>query len=82
MHSKTVQEVLKELKTSSAGVSDEESQERLKQYGLNELKESKKISPWKIFFQQFNSIVIYILIAAVIISIFIGFTKRNGYLYD
>jgi len=71
MHSKTIEQVLKELKTSDKGLSNEEAGERLKQYGFNEIKEGKKISPWQIFLEQFNSVVIWILIAATIISAFL-----------
>ena len=72
MHSKTVEQVLKELKTTDKGLSQQEAEERLKQYGLNEIKEGKKISPWQIFINQFKSIVIWILIVATIISAFLG----------
>ena len=82
MHFKKVGEVYRELDTSEKGLSESEAKKRLEKFGPNKIKEKKKISPWKIFFQQFNSIVVYILIAAVIISIFIGFTKkmRAGFL--
>ena len=71
MHSKTIEQVFRELKTTDKGLSQSEADERLKQYGLNEIKEEKKISPLKIFLGQFNSIVIWILIAATIISAFL-----------
>ncbi len=71
MHSKAIEQVLKELKTSDKGLSQQEASERLKQYGLNEIKEGKKISPWKIFINQFKSIVVWILIFATIISAFL-----------
>ena len=71
MHSKTIEQVLKELNTSDKGISQQEAEERLKQYGLNEIKEEKKISQWKIFIEQFNSVVVWILIAATIISAFL-----------
>ncbi|MBI2652026.1 calcium-translocating P-type ATPase, PMCA-type [Candidatus Woesearchaeota archaeon] len=73
MHSKTIQEVFRELKTSEKGFSQAEAEERLKQYGLNEIKEGKKISPWEIFFGQFKSVVIWILIIATVTS---GFLKE------
>lgn len=72
MHSKTIEQALKELNTSEKGLSRQEADERLKQYGLNELKEGKKISPMEIFFGQFKSIVLWILIAATVISTFLN----------
>lgn len=72
MHHKTIEQVLKELNTSTKGLSQSEAEERLKQFGLNEIKEAKKISPFEIFINQFRSIVVWILIAATIISGFLG----------
>ncbi len=71
MHSKTIEQVLKELKTSGKGLSQQEAEERLKQYGLNEIKEAKKISPLEIFFAQFKSVIVWILIGATAISAFL-----------
>ena len=73
MHNKPIEQVLNELKTSAKGLSQKEAEERLKQYGLNEIKEGKKISPWEIFLNQFKSIVILILVIATLIS---GFLKE------
>jgi len=74
MHDKKIEEVFKELNTNKDGLTEKEAQARLKKYGYNEIKEAKKISPLIIFFRQFQSIVIYILIFALIISIFLGET--------
>ena len=71
MHYKKIQEVFKELKTREKGLSQAEAEERLIQHGLNEIKEAKKISPLEIFFAQFKSIVVWILIVATIISAFL-----------
>lgn len=72
MHSKQLPQVLKELNTSEEGLSHAEAGERLKKFGLNEIKEGKKISPFEIFLNQFKSIVIWILIFATIVSAFLG----------
>ncbi|MDP6547607.1 MAG: calcium-transporting P-type ATPase, PMR1-type [Candidatus Woesearchaeota archaeon] len=72
MHEKNIEEVFEELDTKKEGLSDKEAEKRLHEYGYNEIKEGKKISAVKIFLQQFNSSVVYILIAALIISVFIG----------
>ncbi len=69
MHfSKKASDVLLELNSSDSGLADEEARKRLGQYGLNEIKEEKKISPLKIFISQFKSVVVWILIAATVIS--------------
>ncbi|HJO02142.1 MAG: calcium-transporting P-type ATPase, PMR1-type [Candidatus Woesearchaeota archaeon] len=72
MHYKKTEEVFRELKTSKQGLTEKEADIRLKKYGYNEIKQTKKISPIKIFLEQFHNILIYILIAAVIISVFLG----------
>tara|TARA_Y100000310_G_scaffold345782_1_gene469832 strand:- start:25879 stop:28518 length:2640 start_codon:yes stop_codon:yes gene_type:complete len=64
--------VLDELKTSINGLSEEDASRRLNHYGSNQLKESKKISPVKIFFSQFNNFLIWILLIAVVISAILG----------
>lgn len=71
-HSKKIEEIFKELGTSKTGLTEKEAEKRLQKYSFNEIKQAKKISPIKIFLQQFHNILIYILIAAVIISIFLG----------
>jgi len=73
-HSAEIRNVLNELKTSEEGLSDSEAKKRLAEYGPNEIKEKKKISPVKIFINQFKSFMVAILIAAVAISAFIGET--------
>jgi len=62
---------LRELGTSDKGLLESEASERIKKYGPNEIKEGKKISPWQIFFNQFKSTVIWILIIAIVISAFL-----------
>jgi len=62
-------ETLRLLNSQRHGLSEEEAKARLEQYGPNELRRKKKTSPVVAFFKQFLSPLIYILIAAVTISI-------------
>ncbi|MBI2543615.1 MAG: cation-translocating P-type ATPase [Candidatus Aenigmarchaeota archaeon] len=71
-HSKKVEDVLEELKTGKEGLSDREAKERLLKFGRNELKETKKISPLKIFLAQFTNFLIVILIAASLLAFLVG----------
>lgn len=71
-YSRKADDVLKELNVASGGLSSSEANRRLGQFGLNEIKEEKKISPLKIFISQFKSVVVWILIAATIISAVLG----------
>ena len=71
-HQKTVQDVIEELNTSLKGLSSEEAQKRLLEYGPNELKEKKKKTLLMVFLDQFRDFMILVLIAAALISGFIG----------
>jgi len=64
--------VFEKLGSSAAGLSREEAARRLAQYGPNMLKEGKRISPLAIFLSQFKSLLIWILIAAALISSALG----------
>ncbi len=72
-YTKSSEEVLKELNTDpSRGLSQKEVEERLQKYGPNKLKEKPKKSIWKMFFAQINDTMIYILLVAALLSIFMG----------
>lgn len=64
-----IPEVFETLDSSEIGLEPEEAQKRLKIFGFNKLPRKKKISSWKIFFQQFQSVLVYILIVASIFSL-------------
>ena len=68
-HQSTSAEVLKHFSSGKDGLSKEEAQERFVQFGPNEIRCEREISPIKIFLSQFNSFIVYILISAVFISI-------------
>ena len=61
-------EVLKSLKSSFDGISEEESKTRLKEEGLNKLKEGKKTPLLVKFLQELTNPMIIILIVAAIVS--------------
>ncbi len=64
--------ILSELETSLQGISGVEAGPRLARYGLNELIEKKKKTAFVMFFDQFRDFMILVLIAAAVISGFIG----------
>lgn len=68
-HSLSVEESLKALGVPRSGLSDEEAKERLERIGRNELKSKKKVSKLFLFFKQFLSPLIYVLVAAALVSI-------------
>jgi P-type Ca2+ transporter type 2C len=71
-YNKTIEETINLFDTAQTGLAPEQITKRQEEYGLNELKATKKISPFIIFLQQFHSAVVYILIVAVIISMALG----------
>jgi len=71
-HSQSAEEVLAQLASTLEGLASHEAAQRLATNGLNELKEGKPISPLQIFLAQFKSLIIWILIAAGIISGLLG----------
>ncbi|MBT8357949.1 MAG: cation-translocating P-type ATPase [Deltaproteobacteria bacterium] len=68
-HASTSEEVLKHFSSGIGGLDEEVAKKRLSQYGPNEITRKREISPLRIFLSQFNSFIVYILIAAVIISV-------------
>ncbi len=71
-HTQSAEEVLIQLGSSANGLSVQGAAQRLAADGANEIKEGKRISPVQIFLGQFKSILIWILIAAGVISGVLG----------
>ncbi|MFH1682330.1 MAG: calcium-transporting P-type ATPase, PMR1-type [Candidatus Woesearchaeota archaeon] len=71
-HSLNEKEFFSKLNTSPKGLTHDEAEQRLHKYGLNEIKEEKKINPLTILFEQFKSPLIWLLLVAVVISALIG----------
>ncbi len=67
----TEEEILKKLETNIEGLSEEEANNRLQEYGLNELPKKKKDSIIKIFFMQFNNPITFIMLIAAALSFLI-----------
>lgn len=64
-------EVLAELNSSVQGLSSDGAESRLKVYGLNQLHEEKPPGAIAIFFSQFKSPIVWILIGAMLVSAFV-----------
>ncbi len=73
-HAKTVPEVLGALRSRESGLTEAEAAERLREYGPNKLPEGKAESLFAIFARQFQSPLIYILLAAAAIVFWTGET--------
>lgn len=73
-HALKPEEALAELKTSAEGLDSQDAQNRLRMYGLNELKREKGTSPMKLFLRQFANVLMVILLVATGLSIYVGET--------
>ncbi|MFH1668681.1 MAG: calcium-translocating P-type ATPase, SERCA-type [Candidatus Woesearchaeota archaeon] len=69
-----IKELFINLDSSEKGLSSSEAARRIQKYGSNEIVKAKGDSWFKMLLGQFNSPVIWILLAAVVVSIFIGET--------
>jgi Ca2+-transporting ATPase len=67
-----IKEVFSSLGSTLNGLTRQEAKARLEKFGPNELIEKEKISALKIFIDQFKNFLIIILLAATVVSVFIG----------
>ena len=61
--------VLKDLESSSEGLTEAQAQTRIERYGKNELQEENKKSLFVMFLEQFKNLMVIILIIAAVISL-------------
>ncbi|MFW6113689.1 MAG: calcium-translocating P-type ATPase, PMCA-type [Actinomycetota bacterium] len=68
-HTLDLEETAGELDTDlERGISDKEASTRLDSYGPNKIREEKPTSPFILFVNQFRDFMIYVLLAAAVIS--------------
>ena len=82
---KSAKETLQELNVDpKVGLSQEEAGQRIAKYGLNKLAEKKKTPLILVFLSNFNDPMIFILIAAALLSVAVSIynTVQNGERFD
>ena len=82
---KSAKEVLQELNVDQkTGLTNDEAGQRLLKYGPNKLPEKKKTPLFLVFLQQFNDPMIFILLAAALLSVAISIynTIHSGEAFD
>ena len=77
-HRLTIEKTLADLGSSANGLSEKEAKLRLEINGPNEIVSKKGEPLWKLFFEQFLSLLIIILILAAVVSAFIGQIVEAG----
>lgn len=70
----TIEEVFKKLETTTEGLNRYEAERRLRRFGYNEISLAKKGNFWGLFFKQFRSPLVYILLIAALITYFLNHT--------
>ena len=71
-HAMQTEELMEALEASEKGLSEEEANRRLQEFGPNELVERKRTTPLQIFVGQFKDIFVIMLLVAIGISIVVG----------
>ncbi len=71
-HNESTDDALKELSSSRTGLSGGDAEARLAKYGPNELRARKQVNPWQLLLVQFKNVLILTLVAATILSAFLG----------
>lgn len=67
-----LQDVFDYLKSSERGLTDSEAKVRINQYGFNEIARKEKRHGLEIFVSQFENTLVLVLMAAAVISYFLG----------
>ena len=72
-HTLTATETVARLETDADnGLTEQQVQERLQQFGQNKLEERGGRKPWAILWEQLTSVMVLILIAAAVVSALLG----------
>ncbi|APC19584.1 carbonate dehydratase (plasmid) [Pseudomonas frederiksbergensis] len=71
-HALAAEHSLQQLRSSSAGLDSEQAAARLREYGLNQLPQRAGLTPWRRFLLQFHNLLIYVLLAAMLMTLALG----------
>ncbi len=71
-HAKSIESAFTLLETSVDGLSQEDAEKRLHQYGANQLPEAQTRGPFLRFMYQFHNVLIYVLIFAGLVTALLG----------
>ena len=77
-HSKSPQDVFTAFQTDRTGLSQAEVERRLERYGPNRLKPPRQRGPFVRFLLQFHNVLIYVLLAAALVTAFLEHWVETG----
>jgi len=70
-HTMSVESVLEKLGTNKKGITHVDAEARLRYYGLNKLKKRERRTALIIFYEQFKSILVLLLVIATLLSLYL-----------
>ncbi|MDA0524772.1 cation-translocating P-type ATPase [Methanococcoides alaskense] len=73
-----IESVFAEVDSSRSGLSETDVKKRLEVSGFNELQEKAKITPAKVLLRQFTNFIVWVLLAAAVISLMIDEVVNFG----
>ncbi|MEF8914817.1 calcium-translocating P-type ATPase, PMCA-type [Natronomonas sp.] len=76
--SQSADSVLTAYETTDSGLSSEEARQRLDEYGKNEVTRASERTALSIFLAQFDSVLIWVLLAAAAVSVSAGYLIDAG----
>ena len=76
-HDKSPKELYELLDSSFEGLSSQEAQERLEEYGPNSIPSGRSISPWKILLNQFTNLLVIILLISGLVTGILGIIEND-----
>jgi calcium-translocating P-type ATPase len=71
-HSKDINQVMKDIGSSEDGLSTDEAEKRLQNYGANLIQKKKKDNALKLMWRQINNPLIWVLIGSSLVAILLG----------
>lgn len=74
----TPEDALAKLNSSASGLSSADAADRLKKYGLNQLREKGGIDTGRLLLEQFQGFIIWVLIAAALVAGLLGEWLDSG----
>lgn len=80
-HSLSSDEVFSRLASTSRGLDQSVAEKRLQQAGLNRLQTEQVQSPLRRFLRQFHNMLIYVLLIAGVITLFLGHWIDSGVIF-
>ena len=78
-YNKDLKTIFKEFDTSENGLTEKEASRRIEKYGKNELEEAKKKSWFFKFLEQFNDLMIIILLIVAVFLVIYGLLYSHEY---